>query len=138
MILADTDEMCAAVKDIFEDTRVLAEPAGALSLAGLKLHAPAQARTQRRRCVAINSGANMNFDRLRHVAERAEIGEAREILLGVTIPEERGSYKRFINVLGNRAITEFNYRYADNAAAHVFVGIKLGDARRRSRLSSPS
>ena len=128
VILADTDEMCAAVKDIFEDTRVLAEPAGALSLAGLKLHAARQPGRSGA-LVAINSGANMNFDRLRHVAERAEIGEAREILLGVTIPEERGSYKRFINVLGNRAITEFNYRYADNAAAHVFVGIKLGDAK---------
>jgi threonine dehydratase len=129
MITADTDEMCAAIKDIFEDIRVIAEPAGALSLAGLKAYA-AKNPERTGALVAINSGANMNFDRLRHVAERAEVGEAREILLGVTIPEERGSYRRFIQVLGNRLITEFNYRYADARAAHVFVGLKLSDAGR--------
>ncbi|MET1028027.1 MAG: threonine ammonia-lyase, biosynthetic [Dongiaceae bacterium] len=128
VLVADTDEICAAVKDIFEDIRVIAEPAGALSLAGLKAYA---ARNSRRSgaLVAINSGANMNFDRLRHVAERAEVGEAREILLGVTIPELQGSYRRFVQVLGNKTITEFNYRYAAGEQAHVFVGMKLADAK---------
>jgi threonine dehydratase len=119
MEVADTDAICAAVKDIFEDTRVIAEPAGALALAGLKRHA---ARHPHRTgaLVAINSGANMNF----------ELGEAREILLAVTIPERPGSYRRFVQVLGNRTITEFNYRYAAGAEAHVFVGLKLADAGR--------
>jgi threonine dehydratase len=127
ILTASTDEMCAAIKDIFEDTRVIAEPAGALSLAGLKTYV---LRNPERTgaLIAINSGANMNFDRLRHVAERAEIGEAREILLGVTIPEQRGSYRRFIEILGNRVVTEFNYRFADAMDAHVFVGLKLDDA----------
>jgi threonine dehydratase len=129
VLVADGDEMCAAIKDIFEDMRVIAEPAGALSLAGLKAwvaHHPHRSGS----LIAINTGANMNFDRLRHVAERAEVGEAREILLGVTIPEEPGSYRRFVQVLVNRTITEFNYRYADAAEAHVFVGLKLTNARR--------
>ncbi len=129
VLVANTDEMCAAVKDIFEDMRVIAEPAGALSLAGLKKYV-AENPVRTGALVAINSGANMNFDRLRHVAERAEIGEAREILLGVTIPEEPGSYRRFIQVLGSRNITEFNYRYSGQASAHVFVGLKLADASR--------
>ncbi|WP_245424116.1 threonine ammonia-lyase, biosynthetic [Methylovirgula sp. 4M-Z18] len=127
-ITADTDEMCAAIKDIFEDMRVIAEPAGALALAGLKTYA-AQNPTRAGALIAINSGANMNFDRLRHVAERAEVGEEREILLGVTIPEEIGSYRRFIQVLGNQTVTEFNYRYATGQEANVFVGIRLRDAR---------
>ena len=129
VLVADTDAMCAAVKDIFEDARVIAEPSGALALAGLKAYV-AQHPTRTGALVAINSGANMNFDRLRHVAERAEIGEAREILLGVTIPETPGSYRAFVDVLGARTITEFNYRYADDGAAHVFVGLKLADATR--------
>ncbi len=129
VLLADTDAMCAAVKDIFEDMRVIAEPAGALSLAGLKAYAVANP-TRTGALIAISSGANMNFDRLRHVAERAEVGEAREILLGVTIPEQPGSYRRFIQLLGNRNISEFNYRYAGGAQAHVFVGLKLRDAHR--------
>ena len=125
--MADTDAMCAAVKDIFEDTRVIAEPAGALALAGLKSYV--HDHPQRSGAlIAINSGANMNFDRLRHVAERAEIGEAREILLAVTIPEEKGSYRRFVQALGTRTITEFNYRYAEGSAARVFVGLRLSDA----------
>ncbi|PWR23040.1 threonine dehydratase [Zavarzinia compransoris] len=129
VILADTDAICAAVKDVFEDVRVIAEPAGALSLAGLKAYAAANpVRTGA--LIAVASGANMNFDRLRHVAERAEIGEAREILLAVTIPEVPGSYRRFIQVLGDRSITEFNYRYAAGSEAHVFVGLKLNNARR--------
>jgi threonine dehydratase len=129
VLVADTDELCAAIKDIFEDARVIAEPSGALALAGLKAYV-AQNPTRTGALVAINSGANMNFDRLRHVAERAEIGEAREILLGVTIPETPGSYRAFVDVLGARTITEFNYRYADDASAHVFVGLKLADAAR--------
>ena len=129
VLVADTDMMCAAVKDIFEDARVIAEPSGALALAGLKAYV-ARHPTRTGALVAINSGANMNFDRLRHVAERAEIGEAREILLGVTIPEMPGSYRAFVDVLGARTITEFNYRYADDASAHVFVGLKLADAAR--------
>lgn len=129
VLLADTDAMCAAVKDIFEDMRVIAEPAGALSLAGLKAYAAANPN-RTGALIAISSGANMNFDRLRHVAERAEVGEAREILLGVTIPEQPGSYRRFIQLLGNRNISEFNYRYAGGAQAHVFVGLKLRDAHR--------
>lgn len=128
VLVADTDEMCAAIKDVFEDMRVLVEPAGALSLAGLKNYAAANP-TRTGALVAICSGANLNFDRLRHVAERAEVGEAREILLGVTIPEQPGSYRRFIETIGNRTITEFNYRYADARAANVFVGMKLDDAK---------
>src|SRR5690606_17460367 len=103
---------------------VLSEPAGALALAGLKAHALAQPQRSGA-LIAINSGANMNFDRLRHVAERAEVGEEREMLLAVGIPEQAGSYHRFIQVLGNRVITEFNYRYAGGTQAQVFVGIKL-------------
>ncbi|MFC3690788.1 threonine ammonia-lyase, biosynthetic [Chenggangzhangella methanolivorans] len=129
VITVDTDAMCAAVKDIFEETRVLSEPAGALSLAGLKAYA-ARGGTDAGALIAINSGANLNFDRLRHVAERAEVGEDREVLLGVTIPERRGSYRRFIELIGQRTITEFNYRYAGADAAHVFVGVKLADAAR--------
>jgi threonine dehydratase len=100
-----------------------------LSLAGLKAYAALQPR-RTGALIAINSGANMNFDRLRHVAERAEVGETREILLGVTIPEEKGSYRRFVQQLGNRNISEFNYRHADGSEAHVFVGLKLADATR--------
>ncbi|WP_395666521.1 threonine ammonia-lyase, biosynthetic [Methylocella sp.] len=128
VLLCDTDAICAAVKDIFEDTRVIAEPAGALSLAGLKAYA-AEHPARTGALIAIASGANMNFDRLRHVAERAEIGEAHEILLGVAIPETRGSYRAFIERLGRRVITEFNYRYAGPGDAHVFVGLRLRDAR---------
>lgn len=129
ILVADGDAMCAAIKDIFEDMRVIAEPAGALSLAGLKDYA-ARNPVRTGSLIAINSGANLNFDRLRHVAERADVGEAREILLGVTIPEKPGSYRRFVQVLGARTITEFNYRYADAGEAHVFVGLKLANARR--------
>ena len=129
VLVADTDAMCAAIKDIFEDVRVLAEPAGALSLAGLKAYALANPK-RTGSLIAINSGANMNFDRLRHVAERAEVGEEREILLAVSIPEEPGSYRRFVRVLGTRTVTEFNYRYAGGSQAHVFVGVKLADAKR--------
>ena len=124
VITVTTDEICAAVKDIFDDTRAAAEPAGAVAVAGLKAYAAAvHARTGS--LVAIHSGANLNFDRLRHIAERAEIGEGREALLAVTIPERPGSYRSFIGTLGPRQITEFNYRYADETSAHVFVGVQM-------------
>jgi threonine dehydratase len=143
-ITVDTDAICAAIKDVFEDTRSILEPAGALSVAGLK------AWTERRRAkgrtlVAIASGANMNFDRLRHVAERAELGERREAILAVTIPERPGSFRDFCAVVGPRNITEFNYRYADPSRAHVFVGVEVENedqtrallaALRRHRLSA--
>jgi threonine dehydratase len=124
VVTVDTDEICAAIKDVFDDTRAIAEPAGAVALAGLKKYAQRES-LQGATLVAILSGANMNFDRLRHVAERAEIGEHREALFAVTIPEQPGSYRRFIESIGTRAITEFNYRYAGGGEAHVFVGIAL-------------
>lgn len=124
VILANTDEICAAIKDIFDDTRSIVEPAGALAVAGLKKYVKQHAITGKN-LIAINSGANMNFDRLRHVAERAELGEKHEILLAVTIPEQSGSFKKFCKTLGQSNITEFNYRYSDDKQAHVFVGIEL-------------
>jgi threonine dehydratase len=124
VILVTADEICAAIKDIYADTRGIAEPAGALAVAGLKRYVEEQA-VQGQTLVAIESGANMNFDRLRHVAERAEFGERREALLAVTIPECPGSFLNFCNVLGKRQITEFNYRYVNQHDAHVFVGIEL-------------
>ena len=135
MLLVDTDEICAAIKDIFDDTRVVAEPAGALSVAGLKKYVQREA-VKNGRFAAVLSGANMNFDRLRHVAERAEIGERREALFAVTIPERPGSFRRFCKAIGKRGITEFNYRYADATEAHVFVGLKLerGDAEKQEVL----
>ncbi|MDH4980715.1 threonine ammonia-lyase, biosynthetic [Hyphomicrobium sp. D-2] len=126
IITVTTDEVCSAIKDIFEDTRAVPEPAGALSLAGLKQYAEAHDIADRT-LVAINSGANMDFDRLRHISERAELGEHREALLAVTIPETPGSYRRFIQLLGRRAITEFNYRFADPKSAHIFVGVRLSN-----------
>ncbi len=123
----DTDAICAAIKDIFEDTRTIVEPSGALAVAGMKQYCRSLSG-RRRTLVAINSGANMNFDRLRHVSERAEIGERREAILAVTIPERPGSFKKFCSVIGGRNITEFNYRYADDQDAHVFAGIEIDDA----------
>ena len=124
IVLVDTDATCAAIKDVFEDTRSILEPAGALSIAGAKLYA-AREKLKGETLVAIASGANMNFDRLRFVAERAEIGEQREAILAVTIPETPGSFRKFCALLGKRNITEFNYRYADPKAAQVFVGIQV-------------
>ncbi len=126
MILVTTDEICAAIKDIFDDTRSIAEPAGALAVAGLKKYVE-RVGLKEASLVAINSGANINFDRLRHVAERAEVGERREALLAVSIPERVGSFREFCQTLGNHSITEFNYRYADPDRAHVFAGIALND-----------
>ncbi len=122
MLLIDTDAICAAIKDVFEDTRTIMEPAGALSVAGLKLYA-SRGVTRETTLVAVTSGANMNFDRLRHVSERAEIGEEREALFAVTIPERPGSLRTFADVLGPHNITEFNYRFASNEEARVFVGV---------------
>jgi len=124
IVLVDTDAICAAIKDVFEDTRSILEPAGALAIAGAKLYA-AREKLKDETLVAIASGANMNFDRLRFVAERAEIGEKREAILAVTIPETPGSFRKFCALLGKRNITEFNYRYADPKAAQVFVGIQV-------------
>ncbi len=126
VVTVTTDEICAAVKDIFDDTRASAEPAGAVALAGLKVYAAG--RPDLGTLVAIHSGANLNFDRLRHIAERAEIGEGREALLAVTIPEQPGSYRSFIRTLGPRQVTEFNYRYANDTSAHVFVGVQMAGA----------
>jgi len=125
VILVDTDEICAAIKDIFDENRSIVEPAGALAVAGLKTYVERN-EVRDENLLAINSGANMNFDRLRHVAERAELGEQREALLAVTVAEQPGSFRRFCKVLGKRGITEFNYRYADTKQAHVFAGIQLG------------
>jgi threonine dehydratase len=126
VITVTTDEICAAMKDIFDDCRAVVEPAGALGVAGIKKYV--EVTSLRGQClVAVNSGSNINFDRLRHVAERAEIGEQREALLAVTIPEQPGSFRRFCRALGNRGITEFNYRYADASRAHVFAGVQLRD-----------
>ncbi len=127
IVLVDTDAICAAIKDVFQDTRSILEPAGALSIAGMKAYAQRE-KLKQRTLVAIACGANMNFDRLRFVAERTEVGEAREALFAVTIPEERGSFKRFCELVGDRSVTEFNYRIADSSVAHVFVGIGTASA----------
>ncbi len=122
-LVVSNDAICAAIKDIFEDTRSIVEPSGALAVAGLKAYAT-RSKTSGT-LVAIASGANMNFDRLRHVAERAEIGERREFLFAATIPETPGSFRKFCGLIGQRNITEFNYRFADKRIAHVFVGIQV-------------
>jgi len=126
VICVDVDEICAAIMDIFEDTRSIAEPAGALAVAGLKKYVERE-RLEGQNLVAIDSGANMNFDRLRHVAERAELGERREALFAVTIPERAGSFREFCHAIGQRGVTEFNYRYSDPRSAHVFVGVQTPD-----------
>ncbi|MDP1633456.1 MAG: threonine ammonia-lyase, biosynthetic [Gallionellaceae bacterium] len=133
IILVDTDATCAAIKDVFEDTRSILEPAGALAIAGAKLYA-ARENLKNETLVAIACGANMNFDRLRFVAERAEIGEQREAILAVTIPETPGSFRKFCSLLGKRNITEFNYRYADPKAAQVFAGIQVRDQSETAEL----
>lgn len=125
VILVSADEICAAIKDIFDDTRSIAEPAGALSVAGMKKYV-AREQLSDHTLIAIDSGANMNFDRLRHISERAEVGERTEAVLAVTIPERPGSFRQFCQAIGKRGITEFNYRYADARAAHVFVGLQTG------------
>jgi threonine dehydratase len=133
IVLVDTDAICAALKDVFEDTRTILEPAGALSVAGVKLWSQRH-RVRDRTLVAIACGANMNFDRLRFVAEQAELGEEREAILAVTIPERPGSFRQFCALLGNRNVTEFNYRYADSKIAHLFVGVEVSDRRETAEL----
>ncbi|HQM86414.1 MAG TPA: threonine ammonia-lyase, biosynthetic [Methylotenera sp.] len=133
MIVVDNDAICAAIKDVFEDTRSILEPAGALALAGLKEYAERE-NLHNKTLIGIASGANMNFDRLRFVAERAEIGEKREAVLAVTIPEKPGAFKNFCRLLGNRNITEFNYRYSDPKNAHIFVGIAITDPTESAKL----
>lgn len=126
IVTVDTDQICAGIRDIFEDTRSIVEPAGALAVAGVKKYISEHA-LENKSFVVINGGANVNFDRLRHIAERAAIGEEREMLLAVEIPEQPGSFRQFCEAIGRRSITEFNYRYNDKKAAHIFVGLELRD-----------
>ncbi len=139
IILVDTDAVCAAIKDVFTDTRSILEPAGALAVAGAKAYVERQAGSKKpvknQTLVAIACGANMNFDRLRFVAERAEVGEAHEAVFAVTIPEERGSFKRFCQTVGARAVTEFNYRISDQKEAHVFVGLQVANREEPGKIS---
>jgi threonine dehydratase len=123
VVLVNTDEICAAIKDVFEDTRCVSEPAGALAIAGMKRYLAQVDGIES--AVAIVSGANVNFDRLRHISERAEVGEEREAILAVNIDESPGSFLRFCKALGRRAITEFNYRFADPQGAHIYVGLRV-------------
>jgi threonine dehydratase len=127
IITVSTDEICAAIKDAFEDTRSIMEPAGALSLAGLKAYVQRES-PQQRELIAILTGANMNFDRLRHVSERAEIGERREAIIAVTIPERPGSFRQFCAAIGGRSVTEFNYRFRSPEEAHIYVGLQIEEA----------
>ena len=133
VILVDTDDTCAAIKDVFEDTRSILEPAGALAIAGAKAYVERE-KLKGQTLVAVACGANMNFDRLRFVAERAEVGEHREAIVAVTIPEERGSFRRFCELVGTRNVTEFNYRIADEKRAHIFVGLAVHDRADVARL----
>ena len=139
VLLVDTDEVCTAIKDVFTDTRSILEPAGALAVAGAKAYIARAAKARQpvrdQTLVAIACGANMNFDRLRFVAERAEVGEAHEAVFAVTIPEERGSFKRFCQLVGARAVTEFNYRISDDKEAHVFVGLQVADRDEPEKIS---
>ncbi len=132
VVTCTVDEMCAAIRDIYDDTRTLVEPSGALALAGLKKYS-AEKKLTGASLVAITSGANVNFDRLRHVAERAEVGEQREALMAVALKEQPGAFKKFCQALGRRAVTEFNYRYSEEEGAVVFVGVRLsnGDVERQ-------
>ena len=135
IVLVDTDEICAAIKDIFQDTRSIMEPSGGLALAGIKRYIERE-KCKNRTFVAICCGANMNFDRLRFVAERAQVGEHHEALLAATVPEARGSFRRFCELLGPRSVTEFNYRVADARQAHLFVGVAVGGREEARKLVS--
>ncbi len=139
IILVDTDAVCAAIKDVFTDTRSILEPAGALAIAGAKAYVQRSQENKKplkdETLIAIACGANMNFDRLRFVAERAEVGEAHEAVFAVTIPEERGSFKRFCQLVGARAVTEFNYRISDQKEAHVFVGLQVANKDEPKKIS---
>ena len=136
VVLVSNDEMCAAIKDIYEDVRSVSEPAGALSTAGVKKYI-LEHGLQGKNIVSVVSGANVNFDRLRYIAERADLGELTEAIIAVTIPEEPGSFLRFCELLDNTSITEFNYRYAAKKDAHIFVGIKLtqGETEKQALLT---
>ncbi len=139
VILVDTDDVCTAIKDVFQDTRSILEPAGALAVAGAKAYVE-RAKADKKpvvgqNLVTVTSGANMNFDRLRFVAEMAEVGEAREAIFAVTIPEERGSFKRFCELIGPRNVTEFNYRISNEKIAHVFVGIQVSNRDESGRIT---
>jgi threonine dehydratase len=133
-VVVDTDEVCAAIKDVFQDTRSILEPSGAMGVAGIKQYV-ATHKLKGQTFVAVTCGANMNFDRLRFVAERAEFGEQREALFAVTIPEERGSFKRFCELIGPRSVTEFNYRISDSKVAHVFVGLTISRRDEADRIA---
>ena len=133
MVLADTDAMCAAIKDVFEDTRVVLEPAGALAIAGAKAWVERHG-ARGKALVAVASGANTNFDRLRFIAEEAELGEHREAILAVTIPERPGSFRKFCAQIGARSVTEFNYRIADSSEAHIFVGVEVHGSEETARI----
>ena len=124
IVTVDTDQICAAIRDIFEDTRSIVEPAGGLAVAGVKKYI-ADNKLENQSIITINCGANVNFDRLRHIAERAAVGEQTEMLLAAEIPEEPGSFRNFCKIIGRRGITEFNYRYTDTSKAHIFVGVQL-------------
>ena len=133
MVTVNTDEICAAIKDVFEDTRSILEPAGALAIAGMKADITKR-KLKGRNLVAVDCGANMNFDRLRFVAERAEIGEEREAMLAVEIPEEAGSLKKLCEILGNRSLTEFSYRMAEGSSAQIFLGVQVQGPTDRNEL----
>jgi threonine dehydratase len=135
VIVASTDEICGAVKDIFDDTRSIAEPAGALATAGLKKYVE-RTGIEGADLIAIDSGANVNFDRLRHISERAELGEKREAIFAVTIAERAGSFRQFCSALGKRGVTEFNYRYSDPSEARVYVGLQVGSSSSRAQLGA--
>lgn len=139
IILVDTDEVCTAIKDVFQDTRSILEPSGALAVAGAKAYLERSRQSKKplknETLVTIASGANMNFDRLRFVAEMAEVGAAREALFAVTIPEERGSFRRFCELVGPHNVTEFNYRISDEKVAHIFVGIQSNGAAEAGKIA---
>ena len=140
ILIVDTDSVCAAIKDVFQDTRSILEPAGALAIAGAKAYVERAAKSKKpvkqQTLITIACGANMNFDRLRFVAERADIGEAREAVFAVTIPEERGSFRRFCELIGPRNVTEFNYRISDKSQAHVFVGLQIANRDESAKIAT--
>ena len=133
VVTVSIDEMCAAVQDTFQETRTIPEPAGALALAGLKKYTKSKG-LKSKNLIAINSGANLNFDRLGHIVERVQLGENKEVLLSVRIPEEKGSFRRFCKVLGKRMISEFNYRAEDSSEANIFVACRFNDSNQRTKL----
>jgi threonine dehydratase len=134
-VVVDTDAICAAIKDVFQDTRSVLEPSGAMAVAGAKQYA-AQHKLKGKTLVAITCGANMNFDRLRFVSERAEVGEMREAVFAVTMPEQRGSFRRFCELVGERSVTEFNYRMSNDDRAHVFVGLQVSSPAEPTKIAA--